>query len=537
MSSKTLIPSSTITMGGASAVEGSTGFVTTGPVAHNYLGDNLTSTYVILQGSHTGIGFPNPSLPAGANIRAVFSQIVTSGEATDGGSVLGSQTLRNNIPDIPGAQDMVVTWDAPLSSISYTKANPTGITDWEFDLKKQAGNDELRIHGLRLVVSYITRPVVSVTNPTGTISNTSFPQVQWDVTSQDPDGGEINVAEVRVYNSATYSAAGFNPWGSATPSAESGRLTGLPVDLGRWRVDTKLTNTTYRAYVRVAQDGLSQWSANAFSQFTVSVTPPADPTVTVTAESAQGRMKIRVQGGVGTPSVDAIDIQRSIDGGATWKSIRPLGSPDSGVGIDPIGGEVVAYDFEMPMDIPIRYRARTLHNYFFGEVAASSWVQGAPATWTSTFWWVKHPANWTLNRTVPVRDQPSYTRAARQGILTPLSREDPVVISDRRIKANGEITFKLLTKTEQIEVDALVDSAVPLLIQAPTTHNWDDRWVSFGDQTRARVVEQGARTWMFDTFAWQEVRSPSGGLLSMPSDIGGPTGLIIPFVLNSSATL
>ena len=134
------------------------------------------------------------------------------------------------------------------------------------------------LYELEAVATINGRPTVSVTAPTGTVSDTSRPTVTWDYTDADDDAQ--SVYEVNVFTAAQYGASGFDPavsvpeWGSGqVTSADSGVT--VPVDLE--------TGVTYRAYVRVghALGSSSFLSAWAFSQFAMGYAAPPAPALDV----------------------------------------------------------------------------------------------------------------------------------------------------------------------------------------------------------------------------------------------------------------
>jgi hypothetical protein len=139
-----------------------------------------------------------------------------------------------------------------------------------------------------------TRPSASVTAPTASVSDSSRPAVAWTYT--DANGDAQSVYEVRVFDSAQYGAADFDPATSAA-TWESGLVTSadsgvtVPVDLD--------TGTAYRAYVRVGHalgptNLLSDWAFNAFTMSYAAQPAPAldvsySPTQNVVYITATGR--------------------------------------------------------------------------------------------------------------------------------------------------------------------------------------------------------------------------------------------------------
>jgi hypothetical protein len=173
---------------------------------------------------------------------------------------------------------------------------------------------------------------------------------------------------------------------------------------------------------------------------------------------------------------------------------------------------LVAYDWEAPNGQTATYRVRAVHNFASGGTSVSAWVQTS-TLWSSTSWWLKHPADPTLNLSVPrarVFSQPGHRRPGRQGRFQPLGRSDVIVVSDKRGPAEGDLVIEL--DTEQEAIDALLDSLAPLLIQAPGSDHWPDRWVRISDQERARLVDKLTVEDTHETLPWVEVARPTDNL-------------------------
>ena len=102
------------------------------------------------------------------------------------------------------------------------------------------------IYEVYVDVVTVTKPTVSVTAPTGTVSTTSFPSINW--TYAQADGLVENGYQIKIYDSATYSATGFDP-DTTEATVDTGEV--ISQDDGA-TLDVDLANsTTYRAYVQV----------------------------------------------------------------------------------------------------------------------------------------------------------------------------------------------------------------------------------------------------------------------------------------------
>ncbi len=547
MSSQRVNPLSTVALGGGNSVVGA------GGDADLALRDGSDASYVILDGTNNftlDIQFAEPAIPSGAKIKRIAVSARVSGEFVDVNSP--------NQPDYyASTQFQTQLLGLAAAKVAIPQGNPKTIfsqavdgqlpDEWRVRFKRPASFSPVSgfgsvtdawLYEAFVTAIWVRKPVVTVSNPTGSITNTSFPLTVWTVDA-DPDGGATDEAQVRIFSAAQYGAAGFNP-ATSPATAESGTLQAggdgnVPTN---WRTTTKLPGggVTYRSYVRTRQNPLSNWSDWAYSQFTLTITPPTNPSsVTVTPEPTLGRMKINVDG-TSSPRVDAVELERSDDGGVTWVPVRAWDTDVDYSGIAPVNGDSVLWDWEAPPGIPVKYRARNLKAFALGEWGSSDWVQSSNAQWDTDQWWIKHPRLYGLNVTIKVRSQATYTRVAQQGVFKVLNREDPVVISGgKRALPNGEITFRSLTTAERDALDALLDEDDALLLQAPPTHGWPDRWVRFGDLSRERIMDDG-HLQTFDQLPWQQVKRPEGEL-ELPFPAGGVTHLTIPFTINGSAVI
>jgi hypothetical protein len=121
------------------------------------------------------------------------------------------------------------------------------------------------LYKLYAVVTTAPRPSVSVTAPSGTVTDTSFPSVTWTPTFSD--GSPQSAYEIKIFDAATYGGSSFSA-DTSTPTITTGIITST--NNGQTLEGDLANSTTYRAYVRVASliNGANYFSAWAYSQFT-----------------------------------------------------------------------------------------------------------------------------------------------------------------------------------------------------------------------------------------------------------------------------
>ena len=221
-------------------------------------------------------------------------------------------------------------------SVPFTKANTLSITTLDTALKLTAApngavwtqtlidnlvvkftdnsiisGDRAELVSLFVDVETTTQPTVTVTAPSGTITDTTFPSVTW--TYADADGDPQSAYEVKIFDAATYNGASFAP-ATSTPTVETEVVTSsndgqtLEADLA--------DGTTYRAYVQVAQllNGANYFSNYAYSQFTIDVDAPATPLITAFYDSTEGAITLTIFGRTNVLSVNQSSLETNTTG-------------------------------------------------------------------------------------------------------------------------------------------------------------------------------------------------------------------------------
>ena len=174
-----------------------------------------------------------------------------------------------------------------------------------------ASGDRGGLYELYVDVITTAQPTVTVTAPTGTITDTTFPSVVW--TYADTDGDPQNAYEIKVFDSTTYGAGSFSA-DTSTPTVTTGIVTSS--NNGQTLEADLADGTTYRAYVRVAQlvNGANYFSDWAYSQFTIDVDAPATPLITAFYDSQIGAVTVTVFGRTNSLSPNQASLETNTTG-------------------------------------------------------------------------------------------------------------------------------------------------------------------------------------------------------------------------------
>ncbi len=490
----------------ATSVAGAT--LVGGATTHAVLADDSDASYAQSVSGAINVGFANPTIPAGAIIKSAAARIRQSVAST--GPTWGVVSGELSIVQILVGTTTILTLST--GSAAAPSAATLNATTMSVSWGNNPGAVAARLYEVYLDVTYVAKPVIVVNNPTGTITTTNMPLVSWTNTL-DADGGPQLGYRVKIFSAAQYGAGGFDP-ATSTPTLQAGGgtdpLTHVIGATPSWQPTTPLADGTYRAYVHVFQNvvpgtasvPVSDWT---YSQFTIDVDLPAVPTITVTAQPASGRNQIVLSSNAGTATTDALDLERSLDAGVTWVPVRHAAGLLSRV----TGTSGTFYDREAPNGVAVLYRARALHNYS-GLYAASAWTASASGTWTSTAWWLKAPNTPGLNQIIELVTYGDVTWPARQGIFAVLGASRPTVVRDVRGAAQGSSTIRTNTDAAR---DLLLDVAaadMTLLLQGPLAAGEPDRYISVGDLTQVRMIENVNKPRRTFTLPWHEVVQPDG---------------------------
>jgi len=480
-----------------------TGTVTGGGgVASTVLSDGSDSTYVVYTaGQLSKVTLTDLTLPAGALLVGAAEMARCKRN-----SAITSAVIRGTLyADITVTADLTINWTSPTLVTVFGSFGPfsdAGMDAASIDVGS-AYSSALTVYEAYVLVTYLLQPVVTVSAPTGTVADNS-PTVTWS-TVYDPDLGVPPGSnyEVKIFSSAQYSAGGFNPE-TSTPTLTSGPLTATGT-VTSYEFTSLLANGVYRAYVKQAASNVSYHpSAWAYSGFTVSASKPGTPTVTLTPDSASSKMLVAIVHSAGAATTNRFQVQRSDDGGASYQNIRtPLAN---GFIIANGTSDAFLYDYEMPMDYPVYYRARALTD---ATQAYGDWGYTVPGgTITAATWWIKHPTLPAMNLPINLRSYPDASNQSNQGAFRPLGSSLPVIVSDNSGPLTGTIAILCEDQNDRDLLDTLLEQKVPMLLQGPRDHEIPDRWVVFGDHKSTRLLDSAVLSKSDESLDWTLVARP-----------------------------
>lgn len=514
----TVQPNTAVQQGTVATIIGGSSTVATA------LSDGSDSTYVSfsamarLDSQVVRLGFPLPTLPAGAQIYSVTLrrriQTVVSGAAvpvcnhwfrtlTGVIQVAGQkQTDTKNLftSTCPVSQttsawtsETIGTFTAAPGGTAWTSTNLTGFT-YDMGRGDSAATSTLNVSEVYLDIQYQQLSTVTVTAPTGT-STTTRPTVTWTYSS--PDSQPQASYRACVYTSAQVAALGFSPM-FTTPLQDSGTVLGEALS---WTLTSDLTDGSYSAYVqstaRWAGPG-SFLTSIASSSWTRAATPasppPAASFTSALFDQTNNRVGLTFLPGGTSPATTAFTVQASRNGGVTWASIPSLTLYPAN-GMTPI----TVYDYVAPLNIASLYQVIAYSGSPY--VAATAPSTSLAVTPTGDQHWLKSPSNPLLNTVLPVAapkqgsDGIKITKRRMQGtfelLSTAGSQVPPFVINGPTYGDEYQLEVIFVTPTELNTywpaVDQLDRSGGTLLFQRP---DGTQTWISLGPGASGQETEE-----------------------------------------------
>ena len=165
----------------------------------------------------------------------------------------------------------------------------------------------------------------------------------------------------------------------------------------------------------------------------------------------------------------------------------------SGAAFTLVAGNGTINDYEMPLDIPVSYKATQLAPAGTPEVIVSGPAQTMLSHGAT---WLKDPAFPSNNlRLDYVEGLVTLQRQARAGVFEIIDRSTPIVVSAKRQSASGDIVFTTFTQTEYQKMVTLANRGEILLLSTPPSYGVGSVYVHVGDVTEERIALGDASDW------------------------------------------
>lgn len=315
----------------------------------------------------------------------------------------------------------------PSDNLPFTSADLASaeLELWDANTLWDTYAVDFKVIKVSLTYYYDEAPVATVTGPAeaSSVTTTTRPVVTWTYT--DPESDAQERYRVKIFTTAQYSIGGFDP--ETSPNTwDSGEVTSAATSV---TCGVDLTNTvTYRAYVKVADVSSNGrygvWDNNTF---TINVTPPPVPTLTVTAQVANAtgpRTKLDIVRVAGPPATTFLVIEYLDAGQTVWQPVRGA----SRISNVPDGTTFTIYDYEGTPDVQRSYRAKAI--LAAPSDIASAYTATQNVTLSFPDWWIKDVVGVDTSNYKPEFSGPVFTRSENeeQAKFLPLGRKNAVIL-------------------------------------------------------------------------------------------------------------
>lgn len=439
------------------------------------------------------LGLPAPTVTATQRVHSVrvrLRAMLSGGTTADLRASINDNTTGQATPSdrwtfLPAiATDLSGAWNtAGPGGVAWTSALVGACVLAERDFVTTAGST-VDVFESYVDVDVRDRPVVTVTTPTGTITTTSQPEIAF--TADNLLGGQGLWAEAKVFTSDVYSGSGFDP-STSPPVWQAGPLAGdftwvydgTEYSSGTVTPDLLLNDITYRAYVRAGitwTDGQPWYSDWAFTQFTLDLVPPPQPTIEIGYDNGGGSPTVHVTGNYTGWTDVQYYVERSDDGGVTWVVVQGgLLEPD------PATWEAIVVDYTAPRGQNVDYRV-TASAITGGQRIAADPVSATYWNWNDRKWWFKVPAMPELTTGgVAVLTGPQVQVEETVGVFRPLGRAHAVVVAGDMYGDDGTYQIKVYGTDDWARMRALLRYQGAIFVQDP-----------YGEQKWVRLL---SRSW------------------------------------------
>lgn len=444
------------------------------------VGDNSDTTFVYNPGSTTKryeFGLGAPSIAADEYVARVGYSMRTKSASTTPNYTVGSVVYRST-DSLPGVSTMYAdspsftTAEVAYSNVSWSVADCASLRQSLYDGRSSSSWARTDHADIWATIYTIKRATATSANFTSSASKPTFSvsvtaTIDWEATASEM---QFRVIEHQVWIESGGTAPGTGTFVGTIAVTSEWTASGTQNFFVQF--DRAIANGTYKFYVRAIRrrangassaDTIGAWSTGY--TLTQSVTLPTAPTVSATYDQTNDRVQVSVTpvttSGYTTPTMD---VERTIDGGTTWTTIRG-GSDVAGT----FGSASTFYDYEAPRGVTLQYRANVTALYTSsGFYNTSSYSTTATGSITADTWNLKVPENAALNDIdVNVVNQPGEEVSEDLGVFRPLDRRYPVIVAGTLSGWDGDLNIITTTAAEWTALKAVIESQKVLLLESP----------------------------------------------------------------------
>lgn len=207
---------------------------------------------------------------------------------------------------------------------------------------------------------------------------------------------------------------------------------------------------------------------------------------------------------------DYVTIQRMDESGHA-SPMRGYGVSYDSVPYTP--GPLVIEDYEAPLGTRVWYVLKWTADGTTDASYLSSSLIDTPVLADADYIWVKSPGNPALNLIAMMESPITWTRAARAAKYDIVGRKNPVSETDSRGGRQGAASLLIWDPAANDQFDALLDSGLPLLLQAMPGYGFSGNvYVSTGDSEAAPLSPNARDAGWRWTLPVTEIDRPVGGL-------------------------
>lgn len=512
--------------------------------------DGLETTYVqltarcLLDSQVLRLGFPIPTLPAGAKVYSVGVRRKIRALAAGSNRPICAHWFRSSVPATPGttttasiAHKYEFTSVCPVSldtttpwveeSIATFTTAPDGsgwdvttnLASFTYDMgRADSYGNLLQVAEVWLEITYQQQSSLVVDGPATPTADTR-PAISWTYSSADSQPQQAY--RVALYTLAQTLAPGFEAFATPAIQGTFGLILG---DDSQWIPNVDLADGDYVVYVQAQSkwgglgDFFTPVASRAFTRTASTggggTFPPNATLSSAVFSDTNNRVALTMVPSSASPVTTSFTVFVAREGEVTFTPIPSLTYiPANGM------SPVTEYDYVAPINATSQYKVLAYGPSTTTPVAAAAFSSTLPVTTSGDRWWLKDPQNPLANTPIPVLAKGNKIMRRRiQGTFEVLSGNGnvkPIVINGPVYGETG--TLMLGFRWDEPDYftawDQLDKSGHVLLLQKPTG---EQLFVTLGPGSQGQEttweyesVDATQVQWRKVTVSYTEVGTPS----------------------------